>query len=168
MQKKSIKILILVIALALMMTMLAGCGSASLKAPEAASEVQTYEITGTCEIAVNDGVVTVSGETNILSDARIHVSVHAQSGTELDGITITKQSGNDQISEDFVMDNDYDDAQSIIGYITLAPKEYGKQLDKIYDAYGDNFEYVETADENEIYNRNGNVVLFASEPMNLK
>ena len=152
---------------ALIMVMMAGCGSAVLTRPQPLAGVQTYLVTGNCEIAVEDGQIIVSGETDILDGAQIHVSVVAQNGMVLDYTVFTKTD--DVFSRSFVItDEKYEGTEQVTGYITCAPSTYGAQPQNVIDAYGKQFEQVDVETKDNIWNNNGVIIIFASETIDLQ
>lgn len=163
MQRFKYKLITVLLCIALVTVLLTGCGGGSLPKPARIDGVPTYEVTGTCQLEIKDGIITVSGQTDLMNGVILNVSVHAQSGEELDKYTFSKTE--DQISHDFTITADkYDDSvQAIIGYITCAPSVYGKQSEGIIKTYGENFEYIDVPDENYIWSNDGIVILFASE-----
>ncbi|MDD5017273.1 MAG: hypothetical protein PHO15_04135 [Eubacteriales bacterium] len=161
MQIRSIKIILLVLSLILVTAVFAGCGAAALARPETLVGDPTYNVTGNCDLEINDGVITVSGQTDLMDGALLCISVNAQSGTLLDFVTITKSG--DEISQDFIMtDEIYDESVvSVMGFILCVPKTYGEQPEYIYNTYGDDFRFIHY--EGEIWDRDGIIVRFASD-----
>ncbi len=51
-----------------------GCGAVTLAKPTPASGVPTYKVTGSCDIAINGDIVTVSGKTDLDPGVLINIS----------------------------------------------------------------------------------------------
>jgi hypothetical protein len=124
-------------------------------------------VDGSCEIAVNGDKITVSGETNVMDGAMLHISVVSQDGMIVDYVKMTKSG--DQISQDFMITSEkYDDTvKAVTGYITCAPTLYGQQPQAIYDAYGKKFENLDAPEGEMVWNGDGVVVVFGSESVDL-
>lgn len=164
MLKKYSKIFVVVAAVMLITVMLAGCGGGgTLKMPEKKEGAVTVEVTGTCDIKLENGVITVSGDNDLLSGTILYVSVEAQNGMTLDSVKITKINDG-PISHDFVVsDQKYDDSvKTITGHITCAPRLYGTHAQIAYATYGNNFENI-SSEGNLIWDNSGKIVVFASE-----
>lgn len=147
--------------------LLAACGEAAISRPQPKVDAVMVKVSGSCDIAVSNGIITVSGQTNIEKGALIHVSVVSQSGAVIDYQLITKDS--DEIKCDFEKTQEkYGDISQITGYITFAPVRYGKQPEEIYNIYGEKFENIEFEKESVVWDNKGIIVLFASETMALK
>lgn len=162
------RIFAMVVAVLLLITMLGGCsGGGTLNKTEMKEGAVAVTVTGSCNIKVENGVITVSGETNLLSGSILYISVEAQNGITLDSVKITK-GDSDQISQDFsITDDKYTDSVvSVIGHITCAPRLYGTQPANIYETYGDKFENI-VSDGNLIWNSSGVSVVFGSEAVDL-
>ena len=162
---KKVKIIAVLISVIILTTVLAACGSASIPKPTVSGEVTTVEITGSCELKVDGTKVTVSGETSFMTGTIIYISVVAQSGMELSSAKVS-QSEDGKVEAVFEMTNEYksEDTTSITGFITIAPTKYGKQTDSVYTEYGSKFELISN---DTVWNKDGNVVTFASEPYDL-
>jgi hypothetical protein len=93
--------------------------------------------------------------------------VEAQNGLTLDSVKVVKTG--DKISQSFTMEADkYDESVvALTGHITCAPKLYGTQTENVYVAYGNKFENI-VSEGSLIWNASGNIVVFASEPVELK
>ncbi len=163
MKKFHLKTIIIVLCLVMVTAVLSGCGGAPLEKPERLADVPTYDITGNCELELNEDVITVSGETDFMDGALLHISVHDQAGNELDSVNIIKNG--DKVSQKFqVTQNKYDDSiLYVIGYITCAPTYYGDQTESVFANYGEEFEYVNAPEGNLIWSNDGNMVLFNSD-----
>lgn len=147
---------------------LAGCGAVSVEKPLIVAGAQMIEITGSCDIAISGNTITVSGETNIMDGALIDISVVGQDGIVRQHETVTKSG--DAFSVDFPMTDDiYDDSvQSVVGYVTFAPKFYGNQPDTVYGKYGEEFGLIDAGEGNYTWDSNGIIVMFASEMVTLE
>ena len=166
MHRVKYKVFAAVISLGIIVMALAGCGAASVERPEALAGAPTFEVTGSCDISVDGDTVTVSGETNIVDGALIDISVVGQNGMVIDNETVTKSG--DTFSKTFTITGEkYDGIQSIVGYITFAPKTFGNQPDAVYRTYGDDFEYIDAGEGNYIWDKNGIIVMFASDMVSL-
>lgn len=167
MQKKRFKIAAAAILVVLLAAMMAGCGSVTIAKPQMSENATQVSVDGSCDISLNGDTFTVSGETNILDGALLHVSVVSQDGMIVDYVTMTKNG--DQISHDFKITSEkYDDTVKIVtGFITCAPTLYGQQPDAIYAAYGKKFENLDGPEGDIIWNGDGVVALFGSESIKL-
>ncbi len=164
MLKKYSKIFAMIMAVMLTTVLLAGCGGGgTLKKPEMSEGAATVELTGSCDIKMESGVITVSGENNILDGSILYISVEAQNGMTLDSVKVTKLPSQ-PISHDFVIsDQKYDDSvKTITAHITFAPRMYGNHADIVYETYGNKFENI-TSEANLLWDTSGCVVVFASE-----
>ena len=167
MQKVKYKSFAVIVCIGVLVIMLAGCGSVSLPRPEALEGAPTFEVTGSCDISIDGDVITVSGETDIMDGALIDISVVGQDGMVIEHEKITKSG--DTMSHEFVITDElYSGVDSVVGYITFAPKTFGNQLDAVYETYGDDFEYIDAGEGNYIWDKNGIIVLFASEMVQLE
>lgn len=161
MRKSSLKIIVMVLCLAAAAALFSGCGSVQLAKPTPRGGVASFSITGSCDISIEGNVLTVSGETNIMDGAFINVSVMGQNGMTVDSVNIVKSG--DSISQKFEISDKYKDIVKIKGYITCAPTQYGKHPDEVYNSYGEQFEYITASTDNYIWGKDGIVVLFDSE-----
>jgi len=161
--------LILVVAMMLVITtVLAACGGGPIPMPvPKVKGVEIYDIEGSCELTRSGDTFEVTGDTNIASGAVLYISLHAQSGMELDAVKITKTE--DAVSQTFqITDEKYDDSVAqVYAYITCAPTLYGKHAESIYDKYGDDFENTEADEDNVIWNNDGIIFVFASDPIDM-
>ncbi len=162
---KKVKIVAVLISVIILIGILAACGSAAITKPTVSGEVTTVEITGSCQLKVDGTKVTVSGETSFMTGTIIYISVVAQSGMELSSAKVS-QPEDGKVEAVFEMTNEYKakNITSITGYITIAPSEYGKQSDSVYTEYGSKFELISN---DTVWNKDGNIVTFASEPYEL-
>ncbi len=167
MRKISFKIVALILCLAAAVTVFSGCGAVTLAKPTPLAGVPTYKITGSCEIAINGDVVTVSGKTDVDPETLINISVVGQNGMTIDSVTIAQNKANDTVSADFNIAGKTNDVEKIVGYITCASTLYGKQTEPIYQKYGKKFEYLEADNSNLIWGNDGTVVTFASDMIDL-
>lgn len=178
MQKFNYKVIVVAVCIAALISVFAGCAAPQLKQPELGAGVRAEMISGNCDIEINGDVIKVTGETNFAEGAVLHVSIHSQSGIEIAGENIIKKE--DKISHEFVITSDkYDDGvESVVAYITCAPKYYGSQpndpndtYNDIYAIYGESFERIQLENESErnsiVYSTEGNIVVFASEMVKL-
>ncbi len=157
---KKVKIIAVIISVIILTTVLAACGSATIPKPTVSGEVTKVEITGSCQLKVEGSKVTVSGETSFMTGTIIYISVVAQSGMELSSAKLS-QSEDGKVEAVFEMTNEYEGVTSITGFITVAPAKYGKQTDSVYTEYGSKFELISN---DTVWNKDGNIVTFASEP----
>jgi len=157
---RKIKIIAALVSIILTVGILASCGAAVIEKPEILAGVTPVEVTGYCEMKVEGSTITVTGETDFIATTIIHVSIVAQSGEEIDSVSISKSQ--DAIKQTFqITDAKYgDDVKSFTAFITVAPKLYGKQTENVYAQYGEKFERIT---EGHIWNNEGIIVLFASE-----
>jgi len=158
-----------VITVAVMISvLLAGCsGGGTIKKPEMKEGATAVTVTGSCDIKVENGVITVSGETNLLAGSIIYISVEAQNGLTLDSFKVT-QGEDSKVSHDFTITDDKYDASvtSVVGHISCAPRLYGTQPTNVYGTYGDKFENI-VSDGNIVWNTSGVTVVFASQIVDL-
>ena len=162
MLKKYSKIFAVISTVILLTMALAGCGGGrTLQKPAMQEGAVAVEVTGSCDIKLENGVITVSGETNLMNGAIVYISVEAQNGITLD----SRKSivGGESISEDFVVSGDkYDDSvKTITGHITCAPRLYGNQNPDILNVYGSKFENIQS-EGNLIWDSTGCFVVFGS------
>lgn len=173
MQKFNYKVIVVVVCIVTLISVFAGCSAPQLTQPELGAGVRAEMISGNCDIGIDSNVIKVTGETNLAEGTVLHVSIHSQSGIEIDGENLVKTD--DKISHEFVITNDkYDGVESIVAYITCAPKYYGAQPTEpndIYAIYGEAFERIKIENESErnsiVYNNEGNIIVFASEMVKL-
>lgn len=168
MLKKCFKITAVAAALMLLMA-LAGCGGGGTVKPPAMKEGATpVTVSGSCELTIDGDTITVSGETDILPGSLVCVSVESQSGMTLDSAVIPVEGK--KISQQFKITEDkYDEGVvSVIGHITFSPRLYGTQSTAVYEKYGTKFENIKPDGKNVLWDSNGNIVVFASEPVKLK
>ena len=168
MLKKYSRIFLVVTVILITTVLLAGCGGGGTLKKAEMKEGAAAEVTGSCDIKLENGVITVSGETNLLNGSILYISVEAQNGMTLDSVKITKLN-DDPISHDFVISEDkYNDSvKTITGHITFAPRLYGTHADIVYETYGTKFENI-TAGENLVWDTSGNIVVLASETIEFK
>jgi hypothetical protein len=167
MRKISFKIVALMLCLAATVAVFSGCGAVTLAKPTPLPGVPTYKVTGSCDIAINGDIVTVSGKTDLDPGVLINISVVGQNGMTIDSVTITQSKANDTISADFNIAGKTNGVEKIVGYITCAPTLYGNQPEGVHQKYGKKFEYVEADNNNLIWGNDGNVVAFASDMIDL-
>ena len=133
----------ILLSLILIIGALAGCGGSAIAKPTPPSNIDPVSVDGTCSLTRSGNDLIVTGETNILEDALIYVSIHSQDGLELDSRKISNPADG-KISETFTISGEFDDSVKIIyAFITCAPKKYGAQDDGVLHLYGDKFEYVD-------------------------
>jgi hypothetical protein len=145
----------------------AGCsgGAAPLARPEATPGAATFEITGSCTISREGNVFTVSGETSIMKDALIDVSIVSDSGMVIDHRTITSTGA--AISERFtVTEEQLDGVVDMKGYICCAPSYYGKQPKAVTDVYGSKFLNITNDTKTAVWSNEGVILTFASDWLN--
>ena len=147
-------------AAVLTVVLLAGCGSPTINRPQKTPGAVGVNVTGSCDIELGGGVITVSGQTDIMNGSLIHVSVVSQDGMIVDAVTFAKTE--DAVKYEFAVTSEkYDDSvKKVTGFITCAPSLYGAQPEAVYAVYGKNFENIEG---DNIWNNDGIIVLFASE-----
>ena len=157
---RKLKIIAVLVTIILAVGMLASCGAAQIEKPEILEGVTPVDVTGYCEMEVDGTTITVTGETDFIAGTIIHISIAAQSGEEIDSVTISKSQY--AISQTFqITDENFgDDVKSFTAFITVAPKQYGKQTDNVYAQYGKKFERISSE---HIWNKDGILVIFASE-----
>ncbi|MGI5918198.1 MAG: hypothetical protein ACOX8N_00860 [Christensenellales bacterium] len=167
MLKKCFKITAVVAALILVVA-LAGCGGGTLKPPAMQEGATPVTVTGSCEMTIDGDTITVSGEIDVLPGSLVCVSVESQSGITLDSAVVTVEGK--KISQQFKITEDkYDEGVvSVTGHITFSPRQYGTQPEEVYKKYGTRFENIKPDGKNVLWNSNGNIVVFASEMIDLK
>lgn len=154
-RKFAVAALILLVA-----ALLAGCGAPAINRPAPTVGANMVSVSGSCEIAMEDGYITVSGETDVMDGALVHLSVVSQDGMIVDSVKFTKSG--DAVSHRFAITADkYDESiKMVTGFITCAPSLYGQQPEGVYNVYGKSFENIEGEF---LWNNDGIIVLFASE-----
>lgn len=167
MRKNSFKIIVLLLCLAAAVTMFSGCGAITLAKPTPLAGVPTYKATGSCEIAINGDVATVSGKTDLDPGVILNISVIGQNGMTIDSVNVTQTAVNGALTADFNLAGKTEGVEKIVGYITCAPTLYGKQTEAIYQKYGDKFQYLQADNKNYEWNNDGVIVLFASDTKDL-
>ena len=162
---KKVKIIAVVLSVIILTGVLAACGSAAIPKPTVSGEVTTVEITGSCDMKVEGNKITVSGETSFMTGTIIYISVVAQSGMELSSAKVA-QPQDGKVEAVFEMtDKVYNEnVKSITGFITVAPTKYGKQNENVYTEYGKKFELISN---DTVWNKDGNIVTFSSDPYEL-
>lgn len=160
MRKLNFKIF-LVLFVVIIAASFSACSSPVLSRPLPSPGVTTIKINGSCDISINNNVVTVSGQTDIMDGAILQIAVLGQNGMTLDSVIITKSG--DQISHDFTITDKYKGVTAVTGFITCMPKLYGNQPDAVYKAYGNKFENVDAAQ----WNAEGNIIIFQSKTIDL-
>jgi hypothetical protein len=167
MLKKYVKIIAIVMVAVMITMLIAGCGNADLSKPKMKEGAVEVPVKGSCDMVVEDGVITVSGETDLLAGSILYISVEAQNGMTLDYVKMTKGDAN-AVSHKFNMNEKYDDSvKTITGHISCAPTLYGKHADIVYETYGDKFENI-VSEDNLVWNSNGVIMVFASDTVELK
>lgn len=144
----------------LSVVLLSACGASAITRPVPTVGAAMVSVSGSCEIALEDGFITVSGETDIMDGALIHLSIVSQDGMIVDSVKFTKNG--DAVSHRFTVTADkYDDSiMKVTGFITCAPSLYGAQPEGVYNVYGKDFENIEG---DFLWNNDGIIILFASE-----
>ncbi len=171
MLKKYSKIFVVMAAVLMTMVLMAGCmggGGGTLKKPVMSDDAVAVEVTGSCDMKMENGIITVSGESDILDGSILYISIEAQNGMTLDAVKVTKLP-NEPISHDFVISDDkYDDSvKTITGHISIAPRLYGTHADIVYETYGNKFENI-VSEGNLVWDTGGSVVVFASETIDFR
>ena len=162
---KKIKIIAVLVSIIILTGVLAACGSAVIPKPTVTGEVTKVEITGSCNMKVEGNKITVYGETSFMTGTIVYISVVAQSGVELSFAKVA-QPEDGKVEAVFEMtDKEYtDDVKTITGFITIAPSKYGKQNENVYKEYGSKFELISN---DTVWNKDGNIIVFSSEPYDL-
>lgn len=157
------KMLAVLFTAVFVITALAGCGGvSSLARPTPDPSASLLPVTGSCAISKNGDVFTVSGTTDIMNGALIHISVVAQDGTAIHQTTITKVQN--EISEQFTITAEQlKDVVDLKGYISCAPSYYGKQPNEVYDAYGKQFQNIINDTDTAVWTTEGVLIMFASD-----
>ncbi len=171
MRKRSFKIISLCLFLLVSVFALPACSAPQLTrpTPDPSTTPEICDITGECSIAINGNTITVSGKTNFDKDVILNVSVEGQDGMTLDSVIIKQINPNEPISQDFTIDEKYDKTKvtKVIGHITCAPTQFGKQDTGILQKYGQKFECIKTDNKNYLWTNDGVVVVFASDMIEL-
>ena len=169
MRNKSLKITAVALIVAILAMMMAGCGAPTISKPQMSEGAQSVKVEGSCDIAINGDVITVSGETNLMDGVVLDISIVSQDGMTVDNVRVTKNG--DQVSQDFAITSEKFDetVKSVTGFIACAPSQYGQHAnqDTVFDKYGKKFENIEADKENLVWNAGGNVVLFASQSIDI-
>jgi len=155
---RKLKITAIVLCIIVLSGVLAACGSSAIPQPTVGSNVTTIDITGSCEMKVDGSTITVTGETSFISDTNISISVVAQSGLVIDSVTVVQPDSGIVEAVFQIADGDYKNVESITGFITVSPS---KQHEDAVAEYGAQFEKISSAT---VWNKDGNVVMFSSEP----
>lgn len=170
---RKVKLTAIALCIIIIAGVLAGCGAAAIPKPTPAEGVTTIEITGSCDMKVDGSTITVSGETSFVKNTIINLSVVAQSGSVIDSTDVTQQEDGKVEATFQITDDKYDESvKAITGFITVSPS---KQSDTATLEYGEKFERISSVvrkkdGENSseiIWNKDGNIVTFESEPYEL-
>ncbi len=158
---RKIKVVAVIVSVVLVLGALVGCGESVIKKPIAGEGVTMVDVTGNCEMKVEGTTITVTGETNFIVGTIIHISIVAQNGMVIDFVKINKSE--DKIKQEFQITKEKygDDITSYRAFITVAPTLYGKQAENVFLEYGEKFEKISG---DHIWNKDGILVIFASEP----
>ena len=141
---KHIVFLILIISITALI--LVSCGQPIiLPRPSQDEGVTPFEPTGKIDYTLENGVLTVSCETDIMDGAIITVTVDGTDGTNYETVTLTK-SGN--IEQSFTVSENWPD--SIIASVICTSKN---QPDSVLEAYGKNFQNL--SGDNVLWNTDG-------------
>ena len=167
---RKVKLTAIALCIIIIAGVFAGCGSAAIPKPTSAPESTTppAEVVGSCELKVEGSSITVSGETSFMDTTVISISVVAQSGMVIDSTDVTQQEDG-KVDVTFQMTDDkYDGVKKITGFLTITPT---KQNDQIHEKYGKKFEHIKSVTEsksgeavNVVWNKDGNIVTFSSDP----
>lgn len=161
---RKIKLIAATASIVILLVVLAGCGSSAIPkpTPQAEEGIQAVEVTGYCEITVEDSAIKVTGETNLKTGTLMEISIVAQNGMEIESTTITK-AGDDAFEAVFQMSGDKygENVKAITAFVTAGPKTPKKQSGEVLKVYGSKFEQITNT---AIWNKDGNIVTFSSEP----
>lgn len=158
---RKVKLTAIALCIIIVAGVLAGCGSPAIPkpTPSADTEVTPVEVTGSCDMTVEGSTITVTGETSFIDTTVITISVVAQSGMVIDTTDVTQYEDGVVEATFQITDDKYDESvKAITGFLTVSPK---KQDSKVLGKYGNKFEHITT---DTIWNNNGNIVTFSSEP----
>lgn len=159
MRKTGLKVILILVCICLAAA-LAGCGAVVLTRPAKSDGAASVAITGSCNMSLENGVITITGQTNIMDGALLQIAVVGQDGLTVDSKVITKSG--DQISQSFNISEKYKDIKTVFGFITCAPSQYGAQPDGVYNSYGRKFENITADNDNYQWDGGGNIIIFQS------
>lgn len=156
MKRKTIAVAII---LAMIIIALTGCfgGGAKLDRPTMSEGAASYEVTGSCEAALNGDVLTVSGQCDIADGTYGTISVYATNGEELASEVIVKTG--DNLTYDFTVQDNWTD--QVYGFITFDTVQAGDQPEAILAMYGKKFENITGA--NVVWDSHGIAIVFQSD-----
>lgn len=162
---RKVKLTAIALCIIIVAGVLAGCGSPTIPKPTPAPETTTpsVEVTGNCEMKVEGSTITVTGKTDFIDTTVITISVVAQSGMVIDTTDVTQYEDGVVEATFQITDDKYDESvKAITGFLTVSPK---KQSDNVLGKYGKKFEHISS---DTIWNKDGNMVTFSSEPYEFK
>lgn len=161
MKRKTIAVAII---MAMIIISLTGCfgGGAKLDRPTMSAGAASYEVTGSCQAALNGDVLTVSGTCDIADGTYGTISVYSIDGEELASEVIVKTG--DNLTYDFAVAGNWPD--QAYGFITFDTTQAGTQPDGILAMYGKKFENI--TGPGVVWDSHGNAVVFQSELVNLR
>lgn len=156
MKRKTIAVAII---LAMIIISLTGCfgGGAKLDRPTMSAGAMSYEVTGSCQAALNGNVLTVSGQCDIADGTYGTISVYGTNGEELASEVIVKTG--DNLTHDFIVQDNWSDR--VYGFVTFDTVEAGTQPDAILAMYGKKFENI--TGSNVVWDSHGIAVVFQSD-----
>lgn len=153
------KIGIVLSIIVLISVIFAGCSSASAEVakPQPSEGAETFAPEGSCDAALNGGVLTVTGESNLMDGTNGIVSVLGFDGITLEEQKFTQQGGS--VSFDFEVADDWPD--TVYGYIAYSTQQGDKQPKEVTAVYGKKFENLDGP--NVIWDLKGVVAIFQSD-----
>ncbi len=167
MRKINFKRILFSLLIVILAVLFAGCGAASIPMPTPQPGITPSPVSGSCDIEINGDIITVSGQTNLMDSVILNVSIVGQDGMTIDSENIVQEKSGQNISQDFAIDEEYKDIVSVTGYISCAPSLYGKQSESVLNRYGQKFENISSENNDYVWGHNGNVIVFASEALDL-
>ena len=157
MKKKLTILFALAFAAAVFMT---GCaGAAEIKKPTPDGTV--FDVTGSCAAELNDGVLKVTGQTNLMDGTNGIIGVMNSDGTRVDQIKVTKQG--DNLQAQFTVNSSW--PKTVYAYIMFDTSKSDGQPDAVKAAYGKSFQNLEG--DNVIWDQKGNIAIFQSEAITI-
>lgn len=160
------KIAIVALLTILMISILTGCscgGQMTVNKPVPEEGAQTYEISGQCTATLNDGVLKVSGSSDIADNTNGTLSVFSSSGEELAMVDVVQVNGQ-ELSYDFEVEDDWPD--KVYGFLTFDTMQSKKQPKEVVKLYGKNFANI--YGKHVIWDVNGCAAVFQSEMVTVR
>ncbi len=156
------KITAVILLCAILVTLLAGCGAASINKPTMKPGATAFEVTGSCEAELQGSTFTVSGTTNLADGILATISVFSPEGKLVETVNFTKSG--DTLKHDFTVTEKWPD--EAYGFITFDTYQAGTQPQNILDLYGSQLENLQGS--NVIWENHGMAAVFQSELVKIR